>query len=90
MSFVRKGRSTAQQVVVVCNFTPVPRYNYRVGVPHEGYWTEALNSDAYDYGGTGHGNMGGVEATPVVSYNRNWSVLLTLPPLGALFLKSDG
>ena len=90
LSFVRKGRSTGQQVVVVCNFTPVPRYNYRVGVPHEGYWVEALNSDAYDYGGTGHGNMGGVEATPVVSYNRNWSVLLTLPPLGALFLKSDG
>ena len=49
-------------ILVACNFTPVPRYNYRVGVPAGGFWQEVLNSDAVDYGGSGHGNLGGLEA----------------------------
>ena len=49
-------------MLVACNFTPVPRHNYRVGVPTGGFWQEVLNSDALDYGGSGHGNLGGLEA----------------------------
>ena len=52
-------------MLVVCNFTPVPRPNYRVGVPRGGYWREMLNSDAAVYGGSGMGNLGGVDAAPV-------------------------
>jgi 1,4-alpha-glucan branching enzyme len=73
----------------VCNFTPVPRYNYRVGAPRGGYWREILNSDAGEHGGSGHGNMGGVEASPVPFHGRMHSLNLTLPPLGAVFLKSE-
>ena len=59
-------RETAEDTVLVaCNFTPVPRHNYRVGVPAGGFWRELLNSDAPEYGGSGHGNFGGVEAVPV-------------------------
>jgi 1,4-alpha-glucan branching enzyme len=75
---------------VVLNFTPVPRPDYRVGALRGGYWREVLNSDAKEYGGSGHGNLGGVEATPVPHHGRPYSLNLTLPPLGAVFLKSEG
>jgi 1,4-alpha-glucan branching enzyme len=75
---------------VVCNLTPVPRRNYRMGVPREGFWKEVLNSDAKIYGGSGHGNFGGVEATPVPSHGKYHSLSLTLPPLGVLFFKNEG
>jgi 1,4-alpha-glucan branching enzyme len=75
-------------MLVVCNFTPVPRYNYRVGVPAGGYWKEVLNSDAREYGGSGHGNLGGVEAAPVPYHGRDDSLSLVLPPLSIIFLKS--
>jgi 1,4-alpha-glucan branching enzyme len=88
ISFIRKARSNDDVILVVCNFTPVPRYNYRVGVPRGGFWREALNSDSRMYGGSGHGNLGGVEATPVPSHQRYYSISLTLPPLGVLFFKS--
>jgi len=87
LSLMRKGRSTDERLIVVCNFTPVPRFNYRVGAPHGGYWREILNSDAQDYGGSGHGNMGGIEAAPINCHGRPYSLNLTLPPLGAVFLK---
>jgi hypothetical protein len=74
---------------VVFNFTPVAHFNYRLGVPRGGLWRELLNSDATEYGGSGQGNLGGVEAAPVPVHGRPWSLTLTLPPLGALFLKSD-
>jgi 1,4-alpha-glucan branching enzyme len=75
-----------QWVLVVCNFTPVPRDNYRLGVPVGGYWREALNSDARIYGGSGMGNMGGVEAAPIASHGHFHSVSLLLPPYSvALF-----
>jgi len=87
VSFLRKGRNPLETILVVCNFTPVPRYNYRIGVPWSGYWKEMLNSDAKEYGGSGHGNFGGVEAGPFPSHGKYHSLSLTLPPLGMLFLK---
>jgi 1,4-alpha-glucan branching enzyme len=88
ISFIRKDKNTDDIILVVCNFTPVPRYNYRVGVPRGGFWREALNSDAKIYGGSDYGNLGGVEATPVPSHGKYYSLSLTLPPLGVLFFKS--
>ncbi|QEL20034.1 1,4-alpha-glucan branching protein GlgB [Limnoglobus roseus] len=85
MSFLRKGK-TLDRVVVVCNFTPVPRYNYRIGVPCPGYWKEALNSDAATYGGSNVGNNGGVHAEFLPMHGQPYSVNLTLPPLGVVFM----
>jgi 1,4-alpha-glucan branching enzyme len=90
ISFIRKGKTTNQIVLVVCNFTPVPRSNYRVGVPREGFWKEVLNSDSHTYGGVGYGNLGGVEAAPVSIQGRDYSLSLTLPPLGVLFFLHEG
>ncbi len=90
ISFIRKGRSTDDILLIVCNFTPVVRSDYRVGVPRAGLWREILNSDALDYGGSGQGNSGGVEAAPISLHARRYSINLTLPPMAALFFKSDG
>jgi 1,4-alpha-glucan branching enzyme len=90
VSFLRKSRDGREIIAVVCNFTPVPRYNYRIGAPRGGDWKEIMNSDASEHGGSGHGNMGGVEASPVPYHGRMHSLNLTLPPLGAVFLKSEG
>ncbi len=86
ISFERKGRS-GEVVLVVCNFTPVPRENYRVGIDRGGRWRELLNSDAVAYGGSGWGNFGSVEAEEVEAHGRRYSLPLTLPPLGVLYLK---
>jgi 1,4-alpha-glucan branching enzyme len=90
LTFLRRARSTGDVVAVACNFTPVTRYNYRIGVPRGGFWREVHNSDAADYGGSGQGNLGGVEATPVALHGRPYSITVTLPPLAAVFLKSAG
>ncbi|MFP4435820.1 MAG: 1,4-alpha-glucan branching protein GlgB [Chloroflexaceae bacterium] len=87
-SFIRRGKSTDNLVLVVYNCTPVPQYSYRVGVPRGDYWREALNSDAAHYGGSGHGNMGGVMATGMSFHGRPDSLLLTLPPLSVVFLQN--
>ena len=87
VSFLRHGGSAEDVVAVVCNFTPVVRRNHRLGVPEGGVWRELLNSDATTYGGSGQGNLGGVEAVPVEFHGRPWSLVLTLPPLAALFLR---
>jgi 1,4-alpha-glucan branching enzyme len=87
ISLLRKTESPQDTVLVVCNFTPVVRTGYRVGVPTGGYWRELLNSDAKEYGGTGIGNLGGVHAEATEAHGRPYSLRLTLPPLGALFLK---
>jgi 1,4-alpha-glucan branching enzyme len=89
ISLVRKGKSSTQQIVVVCNFTPVPRIGYRLGVPAGGFWRELLNSDAKEYGGSGMGNLGGVMAEKQEVHGRPYSLNLTLPPLAAVFLKAD-
>ena len=90
IAFVRHGHDPADLLLVVCNFTPVPRHNYRVGVPRAGWWREVLNSDAWSYGGSGQGNLGGVEADPVACRDQFNSVVLTLPPLGIVFLDWRG
>ncbi len=88
--FMRKPRDEdGDPIVVACNFTPIPRENYRVGVPKPGRWNEIFNSDAGDYGGSNMGNMGGVEAAPVPYQGHRWSVMLTLPPLAAVYLKPE-
>jgi len=101
ISFIRKGKTTASgadvangadvgsQILVVCNFTPIVRMNYRIGVPWCGVWKEILNSDARVYGGSGHGNFGQVVATPIPAQGRDCSLSLTLPPFGVLFLKGE-
>jgi len=89
ISLVRKGKSEKGHVVVVCNFTPVPRLSYQLGVPSGGFWREILNSDAEEYGGSGMGNLGGVQAEDESVHGRPYSLSLTLPPLAALFLKAE-
>jgi 1,4-alpha-glucan branching enzyme len=87
VSFFRKGRSPDDTLLVVCNFTPVPRHNYRVGVPSSGRWREVLNSDSKEYGGSGQGNFGGVGSTPVPMHGKYHSLTITLPPLGVVMFK---
>jgi 1,4-alpha-glucan branching enzyme len=89
ISLLRKGSSSSQQVIVVCNFTPVPRVGYRIGAPKGGRWKELLNSDAKEYGGSGMGNLGEVHAELISAHGRPYSLNLTLPPLAALFLKAE-
>jgi 1,4-alpha-glucan branching enzyme len=86
VAYLRYGRA-GSPVLVVCNFTPVPRLNYVVGVPKSGVWEEVLNSDASIYGGSGMGNLGGVQSAPVPAHGHFQSLTLTLPPLAALVLR---
>jgi 1,4-alpha-glucan branching enzyme len=84
LTFLRKGKDPNASVVIACNFTPVPRHNYLVGVPRDGVWAELLNSDAPLYGGSGQGNFGSVTAAPLPCHGRLYSVNLTLPPLAVV------
>jgi 1,4-alpha-glucan branching enzyme len=86
LSYLRKGNSPDDLAIIVCNFTPIPRDNYRIGVPRGGAWRERLNSDAHEYGGSGIGNFGFVEAAPLPAHGRHHSLTLRLPPLSALIL----
>ncbi len=86
-SFLRKGRDARDVVLVVVNCTPLPRHDYRVGVPFGGTWRELLNTDATAFGGSGLGNLGAVAADEHAFHARPASVRLTLPPLAALYLK---
>jgi 1,4-alpha-glucan branching enzyme len=87
VSVLRKGSAPDDVLIAAFNFTPVPRHNYQIGAPVGGHWRELLNSDAPMYGGSGQGNLGGVDAAPVGRHGHLHSVTLTLPPLGAIFLK---
>ncbi len=87
LSFLRHAGQGHASVAAVFNFTPQPRHNYSLGVPTGGFWAELLNTDAKEFGGSGQGNQGGVEAAPVASHGRPFSLNLTLPPLGAVFLR---
>ncbi len=84
LSLIRKDRSTNDMVLVVCNFTPEPRHNYRVGVPESGHWDEVLNGDAPLYGGSGQGNVGGLKTSPVSWHGQMQSLNMTLPPLALI------
>src|SRR6185436_2332255 len=87
VAFVRRARDARDQVLVVCNFTPVPRQRYRVGVPVGGFYRELLNTDAGYYGGSNVGNAGGVQAEARPWTGQPWSITLTLPPLSVVMLK---
>jgi 1,4-alpha-glucan branching enzyme len=87
ISFRRKSRNPADEVLFACNFTPIPRHNYRIGVPSGGEWLELLNSDATLYSGSGQGNGGSVGAAPVPMHGYPVSLNLTLPPLAMIALK---
>jgi 1,4-alpha-glucan branching enzyme len=83
ISFLRKGKDPKDTLLVVCNFTPIPRYNYNIAVPEAGFWKEMLNSDAKEYGGSGLGNLGGVLT------KEGKTISLTLPPLGIEIFKLE-
>ncbi len=87
LSFLRRTKDPAELMVVVANFTPVLRENYRVGVPEPGFYRELLNSDGDTYGGSNAGNVGGVQAQPVPWMGKPYSLPLRLPPLGVLYFK---
>jgi 1,4-alpha-glucan branching enzyme len=87
--FLRKGKRAGDVTLVACNFTPLPRENYRVGVPRGGLWRERLNSDAKEYWGGGIGNFGTIEAAPLPSHGQFHSLSLRLPPLAILVLTPD-
>ena len=90
IAFLRKSAGAGAPLLVVCNFTPVPRANFLVGVPERGVWREVMNTDARDYGGAGWGNLGAVDSVPVTAHGRGESLNLTLPPLSTLVLRWEG
>ncbi len=87
IAFQRRARNQDNAIVVVCNFTPVVRDDYRVGVPRSGYYREILNTDSGYYWGSGAGNSGGVNAEPIPWNGKPWSISLRLPPLAASYFK---
>jgi 1,4-alpha-glucan branching enzyme len=86
LAFARFGKDETRPLVCVCNFSPVPRYGYRLGLPGRGRWREALNTDSEFYGGSGVGNLGAVEAEAVPWHDQPFSAELTLPPLSVVWL----
>ena len=89
VSFLRRPAGGARSIVFVCNFTPLPHHNYRIGVPEGGWWKEVLNSDATLYGGSGQGNGGAIEASPLSMHGRPHSLTLTAPPLGVVVFQQE-
>jgi 1,4-alpha-glucan branching enzyme len=89
ISFLRRSNKENDILVFVCNFTPVPRFNYRIGVPHEGFYREVLNSDSNIYWGSNIGNLGGASAEAIPFHDRPFSLRLTLPPLSTMVFKSQ-
>jgi 1,4-alpha-glucan branching enzyme len=89
ISLLRKGKSPKDVMLIACNFTPIPREKYRVGVPMGGRWKELLNSDGTEYAGSGIGNGGGAVAEAIAQHGRPFSLELTLPPLAAVFFKPE-
>ena len=87
ISFLRKSADGKSKILAVCNFTPMTWHDYNIGVPEQGLWRELLNSDASIYGGSGQGNLGGRMAVAKPFHGRPYSIALTIPPLGILFLK---
>jgi len=88
ISFVRKGKSTDDIILVIGNFTPTTRFKYRVGVPRGGFWKELLNSDVKEYGGSGQGNPKILRASKTPTHGRPYSIEVTLPPLAIVYFKS--
>jgi 1,4-alpha-glucan branching enzyme len=89
IAFMRKAKDQSNSILCICNFTPVPRHEYRIGVPSLGWYRELMNSDAAAYGGSNLGNGGRVMAEPIESHGLPNSMSLTLPPLSVLYLKAE-
>ncbi|MFI5304412.1 MAG: 1,4-alpha-glucan branching protein GlgB [Nitrospiria bacterium] len=89
ISFARFGKASDSVILAVCNFTPIPRYQYQIGVPRKGFWKEVLNSDAAIYGGNNIGNSGGVNSSFLAMHGQPASIFLTLPPLAIVLLKGE-
>jgi len=89
VAFLRRAKDRHNHLVVVCNFTPLPRYGYRIGVPEACFYREILNTDSPNYGGSGVTNAPGRYAVPQPWHNQPCHVELTLPPLGVVFLKPE-
>ena len=89
LSWLRRNSARTEQLIVVCNFTPLPRANFRLGAPLGGKWCERLNSNARDYGGSGHGNFGAAEAAPFPWQDRPYTLTINLPPLALLVFKPE-
>ena len=87
LSFLRRARKTEEFIIAICNFTPVVREEYRVGVPRPGYYREVLNTDSRHYEGSDVGNSGGVNAEPIPWNDRPYSIKLRLPPLAVMYFK---
>jgi 1,4-alpha-glucan branching enzyme len=87
LAYLRRGVAPDEAVIAAFNFTPVPRHDFHLGAPWGGFWQELLSSDAHDYGGTGQGNCGGVEAEAAPCHGRSHTLHVTLPPLGVVLLK---
>ncbi len=88
-AWLRRGGPGTQPIAIVANFTPEPRYRYRIGLPTPGCWREILNTDAHYYGGTGVGNFGTIMAHGQPSHGFPASAEITIPPLGALYFEFD-
>jgi 1,4-alpha-glucan branching enzyme len=89
LAWLRFGGPDHAPIAVVCNFTPVPRTGYRIGLPGTGRWREVFNSDAREYGGSGIGNLGAIEAEAHPSHGFPASAAITIPPLATLFFQLD-
>jgi 1,4-alpha-glucan branching enzyme len=89
LAYLRRGRDPRELAVIICNFTPVPREDYRIGVPRPGRYRERINTDAMEYGGSGVGNAGEVHAEPHPIHGHHHSICLRLPPLGVLIFTAD-
>ncbi len=89
VAYLRYGKDGTKPALAVCNFTPVPRLTYRVGLPQGGYWREVLNSDAAIYGGSNLGNGGGVYVEDTPSHGQPVSAVLVLPPLATVIFVAD-
>ncbi|BFU96662.1 MAG: 1,4-alpha-glucan branching enzyme [Nitrospira sp.] len=87
VAFIRKAKDSEVQLLCVCNFTPVPRHAYRIGVPRTGYYREVLNTDSSVYGGSNLGNAGGLHSQEIPSHGFPASLSLILPPLSVLYLR---
>ncbi|MEL7475830.1 MAG: alpha amylase C-terminal domain-containing protein, partial [Cyanobacteria bacterium J06555_12] len=87
VSFVRRNKDGGEHIVVVCNFSPVERSNYRIGVPEHCFYEELLNSDAVEFWGSGKGNLGGKHSDEWAYHGQGYSIELCLPPLSTLMLK---
>ena len=89
LSFIRKSRVNPEPLLVVCNFTPTPQYEYKIGVSLPGFWKEIFNSDAKEYGGSGVGNLGGKYSDEISFHGRPYSLSVTIPPLACLYFKRE-